>query len=238
MDFSLLQTHSRKYLLRDIVALKARWFYYFIIVVDPILRFAWIFYAIFTRNSQHSTIVTFLVSLAEVTRRGMWALIRVENEHCANVAQYKASRDIPLPYHIEPLPGDRPGIEASPLVSGPQDDETESAEHAAGAQVEEETAGTPSPAVGEASGTVRRRPHGRSFSRMLAEAHKQDFEKKRKPVDGEGREQEEDGQTDDEDMEGDEDVEDSMSLMEVGEAESFFERGKGRGTGDGEETGR
>ncbi|GJC93148.1 EXS family protein [Colletotrichum higginsianum] len=103
MDFSLLQPHSRHWLLRDITGLKKRWPYYLVMVTDPVLRFAWIFYAIFTHDTQHSTIVSFLVALAEVSRRGMWTLFRVENEHCANVAQYKASRDVPLPYHIEPL---------------------------------------------------------------------------------------------------------------------------------------
>jgi len=101
MDFSLLQADSRHFALRDILALKRRWPYYAIMGIDPILRFAWIFYAIFTHDAQHSTIVAFLVSFVEVLRRGMWALFRVENEHCANVAQYKAARDTPLPYQLE-----------------------------------------------------------------------------------------------------------------------------------------
>lgn len=105
MDFSLLQPDARHPFLRDILGLKRRWVYYAIMVIDPILRFGWIFYAIFTHDMQHSTITSFLVSLSEVVRRGMWALLRVENEHCGNVAQYKASRDVPLPYdlHREPL---------------------------------------------------------------------------------------------------------------------------------------
>ncbi|KAK4169090.1 EXS family-domain-containing protein [Cladorrhinum sp. PSN259] len=101
MDFSLLQANARRKLLRDIMAIQPVSTYYIIMVVDPILRFSWIFYAIFTHNTQHSTIVTFIVAFAEVFRRGIWALLRVENEHCGNVAQYKASRDTPLPYIIE-----------------------------------------------------------------------------------------------------------------------------------------
>ncbi|OAA72563.1 spx [Cordyceps fumosorosea ARSEF 2679] len=103
MDFSLLQFHSRHFWLRDILALKSKRPYYFIMVIDPILRFSWILYVILPKDSNHSTIFSFTVALLEVTRRGMWALFRVENEHCANVAQYKASRDVPLPYRIEPL---------------------------------------------------------------------------------------------------------------------------------------
>jgi hypothetical protein len=112
MDFSLLQANARIRLLRNITALRPVWIYYLIMVVDPILRFSWIFFAIFTHDSQHSTIVSFMVSLAEVIRRGLWTLLRVENEHCANVAQYKASRDTPLPYLLEEFI-QRPSLEAA-----------------------------------------------------------------------------------------------------------------------------
>lgn len=100
MDFSLLQPSARYRFLRDITALKSRWPYYLIMIVDPILRFNWVFYTIFAHDTQHSSIASFLIGFAEVTRRGMWTLLRVENEHCANVAQYKASRDVPLPYRL------------------------------------------------------------------------------------------------------------------------------------------
>ena len=103
MDFSLLQAGAKQKLLREITAIRPVWIYYFIMTVDPILRFSWVFYAIFTHDTQHSTIVSFLVSLAEVVRRGLWTLIRVENEHCSNVSQHKAARDHPLPYNLERL---------------------------------------------------------------------------------------------------------------------------------------
>ncbi len=113
MDFSFFQPETRHRFLRDILGLKRQWLYYVVMFLDPVLRFSWIFYAIFTHDKQHSTIVSFLVAMAEITRRGMWALFRVENEHCANVAQYKASRDVPLPYPVrihEPLV-ERPSAE-------------------------------------------------------------------------------------------------------------------------------
>ncbi|KAL8409931.1 hypothetical protein RB594_008134 [Gaeumannomyces avenae] len=69
MDFSLLQPSPHNFLLRDITGLKSKWPYYGIMVADPILRFAWIFYAIFTHDAQHSTIMSFMVAFAEVTRR-------------------------------------------------------------------------------------------------------------------------------------------------------------------------
>jgi hypothetical protein len=189
MDFSLLQPNSRNRFLRDILGLKRRWMYYAIMVIDPILRFGWIFYAIFTHDKQHSTITSFLVSLAEVTRRGMWALFRVENEHCGNVAQYKASRDVPLPYdlHHEPL------IECSSTKDLPKKPTQEPngadlSRVSPRSQDQGRADGQPSafsPAPVEEGGLRRRRrselPRGKSIRGIMANAHRQDFEKKRRP---------------------------------------------------------
>ncbi|KAF4980993.1 hypothetical protein FZEAL_3108 [Fusarium zealandicum] len=220
MDFSLLQPQSRHFCLRDILALKRRWLYYFIMVADPILRFAWIFYAIFTHNSQHSTIVSFMVAFMEVTRRGMWALFRVENEHCANVSQYKASRDVPLPYSIEPLM-DRASTDGS-AAAEPLD--TTSGVGPLPGPSREATAESTSVSLGEAEeGVVRRRPDRftfkRTFSRMLAEAHKQDFEKKRRPLEQTEEEASTElGQSDDEDEDVAEEV---VNLLEMREAQQL-----------------
>lgn len=70
-------------------------------VVDPILRFNWIFYMIHAHELQTSSLVAFLIALSEVLRRGLWTLFRVENEHCNNVGRFRASRDVPLPYDVE-----------------------------------------------------------------------------------------------------------------------------------------
>lgn len=229
MDFSLLQIHSRHFYLRDILALKKRWPYYAIMVIDPILRFAWIFYAIFTHDTQHSTIVSFLVSLMEVVRRGMWTLFRVENEHCANVSQYKASRDVPLPYRIEPLL-DRASTESSPVISPEsrqqqqqQHQQLQQERHRSRQEQDPEGLTSSSTAVGSSTGTLRRRAdtsHTRTFSKILAEAHKQDFEKKRKPV-NQAVDDPEDDQSDDED----EDEEDEASMdMDVREAQALRRR--------------
>ncbi|GKT84325.1 EXS family protein [Colletotrichum tofieldiae] len=217
MDFSLLQPHSRHRLLRDITGLKKRWPYYFIMVADPVLRFAWIFYAIFTHDAQHSTIVSFLVALAEVSRRGMWTLFRVENEHCANVAQYKASRDVPLPYRIEPLVSHRSpeiaegGVKDSNIAETTSDARPD-APGASGA-----TTARPTEQRME-EGTLRHRkmsgilPMQRSFSKIIAEAHRQDFEKRRKPIDADTEQLEEAGgmASDDDDGSGSEDEQDEI----------------------------
>ncbi|GAO16878.1 hypothetical protein UVI_02011980 [Ustilaginoidea virens] len=215
MDFSLLQTEARHWALRDILALKRQWPYYLIMVVDPVLRFAWIFYAIFTHNTQHSTVVSFSVSFVEALRRGMWALFRVENEHCANVSQYKASRDVALPYRIEPLT-ERASLETSPMLT------TEEQSHGGTAR----PSGSSTALAGRRLGTWRRgrdAPRGRSFSKVLAEAHKQDFVKRRKPgaveqaEEAEGQSDEDDDGDDDDDDE-EEEEEEVASLLEAGNA--------------------
>ncbi|KAI1818183.1 EXS-domain-containing protein [Poronia punctata] len=189
MDFSLLQPDTRHRFLRNIRGLKQKWLYYAVMVIDPILRFNWIFLAIFTYSRQHSTITSFLVSLAEVTRRGMWALFRVENEHCGNVAQYKASRDVPLPYelHHQPL---SEGTSTEDL-SKRSDDEAPSTEARRASVATHRTDGPPpaialSPAPVEEGGLRRRRKSelagGKSIRGIMANAHRQDFEKKRRPT--------------------------------------------------------
>ncbi|KAI1329105.1 EXS family-domain-containing protein [Xylariaceae sp. FL0255] len=189
MDFSLLQRDARVPLLRDILALKRRWVYYLIMSIDPILRFGWIFYAIFTHDTQHSSIVSFLVGFLEISRRGMWTLLRVENEHCTNVAHYKASRDVPLPYQL-PVAG-RTSADAT---GGPSDGDKKSPSIRAPAS----TAPTPQQAAEaesrrspvnplEESGLRRQRPSGlrstKSIRDIMASAHRQDFVKKRRPAD-------------------------------------------------------
>lgn len=294
MDFSLVQPHARHRFLRDITALKSRWPYYLIMILDPILRFNWVFYAIFTHDTQHSSIASFLIGFAEVTRRGMWTLLRVENEHCSNVAQYKASRDVPLPYRLDT------GITAltSARVSSdsnagkqPQDDDDptsftpaprtatwtgaiENRPPSGGRSTGVDVPGSASGArpglssaatadvveegrtPGEDSLRMRKRQRAdtvgkRSIVRILAEAHKQDFEKKRKPASTKGGgggasqldgaaevdDDDDDDDDDDEDLgevdDGSEDEETGSMLderMEVREAEIML--GKGR---DGEE---
>lgn len=294
MDFSLVQPHARHRFLRDITALKSRWPYYLIMIIDPILRFNWIFYAIFTHDTQHSSIASFLIGFAEVTRRGMWTLLRVENEHCSNVAQYKASRDVPLPYHLDTgIPALTSARVSSDSTAGKQQQQDDDDPAAfgppskvatwTGAIENQPPSGGMSTGVdvpGPASGTrpalisaattdvaeegrtpgedslrMRRRADTvgkRSIVRILAEAHKQDFEKKRKPgtssngvsgavgasqLDGAADVDDDEDDDDDDDLGGvddgtDDDETGSMldERMEVREAEAMLGRGR-----DGEE---
>ncbi|KAI9850309.1 MAG: hypothetical protein M1838_005869 [Thelocarpon superellum] len=101
MDWSLGNPYAKHPFLRDVLGYKHVWLYYVAMVVDPLLRCNWIFYVIFSQELQHSASLSFFIALSEVFRRGMWTLIRVENEHCTNVGRFRASRDIPLPYDLE-----------------------------------------------------------------------------------------------------------------------------------------
>jgi xenotropic and polytropic retrovirus receptor 1 len=174
MDWSLLQPDASKRFLRDVRGYKSTWWYYGAMILDPILRFNWIFYSIYTQDLQHSTLVSFLVAFSEVTRRGIWTLFRVENEHCSNVACFKASRDVPLPYSVpteseedferqESTTAEGQTTQASPTLSRHRS-------YVSGTLEAQELAGE-----------FRRRVPTRTFTRVLADAHTQDFEKKRTP---------------------------------------------------------
>ena len=151
----------------------------------------------------------------------MWALFRVENEHCANVSQYKASRDVPLPYRIEPLM-DRATPDTSPDIPPQgQEQQTDASQQQESAQEEgrvHPTTAFPraqggfstssSTAVASTLGTLRKRADtssARTFSKILADAHRQDFEKKRKGKDVDDEDQVERGHSDDDDDDDDDD---------------------------------
>ncbi|KAL5614560.1 hypothetical protein BROUX41_004663 [Berkeleyomyces rouxiae] len=238
MDFSVLQPGARKYLLRDILGLKKQWVYYVIMVLDPLLRFSWLFFVIFRKNVQHSAVIAFGVALAEVLRRGMWTLLRVENEHCSNVAQYKAARDIPLPYKIElcdemepsnkfngkksrfnsPDPATATTGSATPLsgtTASPNLGYTSGAQPTTTADVENH--------AGSSTGAMHHRrtgttgsvgTFGLAISRIMAEAHRQDFEKRRKPED-EGTERRRHQSTEEDDYYYDDDDDDDLDQADV-----------------------
>ncbi|CRG87693.1 Protein SYG1 homolog [Talaromyces islandicus] len=185
MDWSLGNFYSPHTGLRDVLAFRRIWIYYVAIVLDVVIRFNWIFYAIFINDIQHSAFLSFIVSFTEICRRGVWTIFRVENEHCTNVHMFRALRDIPLPYNADDEMEDAP---ADALDGERSDDEEHTPQaHATpprpAAEVDVEAAGrTP---------TLRsRRPTipGRAMSRvgtLMATAHSQDFQRKR-PADGLG----------------------------------------------------
>ena len=155
-------------------------------ILDPILRFNWIFYAIFSGELQHSALLSFFVGFSEVCRRGMWTLFRVENEHCTNVGRFRASRDVPLPYDIPSPSSSTPEHEEPPSHPSP-----EQRRRPAPLQASPSSAGTSSNLEAQPqSGFLRRRqtvpdtPIQRGIARVgtiMTQAHAQDFERKRRP---------------------------------------------------------
>jgi hypothetical protein len=237
MDWSLCQPHAKKRFLRDVRGYKSTWPYYLAMTIDPILRFNWIFYVIYTHDLQHSSMAAFFIAFSEVSRRGMWTLFRVENEHCANVAHFKASRDVPLPYPLSPSESD---LYFHPQSESPEPESTTTQvsphlsrhrSRTAAGEAAAEDGVVPS----GASSTMRRRGPLRNFTKIFSEAHTQDFEKKRRPGAGDsdnvknilrdgGRDS--DGNEGSSDDEGDD--EDVMNAL----ADDRISKGQGKANGN------
>lgn len=188
MDWSLCNPYSEHPFLRDVLGYKRPWVYYLAMILDPILRFNWIFYAIFSGELQHSALLSFFVGFSEVCRRGIWTLFRVENEHCTNVGRFRASRDVPLPYDITTPTSSTPGEEEEEPQSHPS---PEQHRRPAPFQASPSSAGTSSNLEAQPqTGSLRRRhtptntPIQRGIARVgtiMTQAHAQDFERKRRP---------------------------------------------------------
>lgn len=180
MDWSLLQPNANKRFLRDVRGYKSPYYYYLAMILDPILRFNWIFYSIYTSDIQHSSLVSFLVGFSEVSRRGMWTLFRVENEHCSNVARFKAFRDVPLPYEMESSSQEsvvrQDGVTQHGIAGT-----TQAPSSPILSRYRTRPSGHPEAADLPSDG-LRRRALTRTFTSIMANAHTQDFEKKRKPL--------------------------------------------------------
>jgi hypothetical protein len=178
MDWSLGNVYAKHPLLRETLAFRRAWVYYLAMALDVVIRFNWIFYAIFAHDIQHSAVLSFVVSFSEICRRGMWTIFRVENEHCTNVILFRASRDVPLPYALSTpdVPADQP---PPPEPLNAQDPHTSlpisppTLGVVVPPDVEHGTPSTPGASL---------RP--RTLSRvgtMLASAHAQDFQRKKRP---------------------------------------------------------
>ncbi|BFF93607.1 xenotropic and polytropic retrovirus receptor 1 homolog [Drosophila madeirensis] len=72
-----------------------KWFYYFAILENSLLRFVWILEIVFI----YFDVLTIyncksLIIFCEITRRFVWNLLRLENEHLNNCGKFRATRDI------------------------------------------------------------------------------------------------------------------------------------------------
>lgn len=100
MDWSLCQPNSKHFLLRDELFFGRPIYYYCAMVSDVCLRFLWVIYFAFPGQLQQLALTSFLLAVAELFRRFVWMFFRMENEHRTNVTLFRASRELPLPYHL------------------------------------------------------------------------------------------------------------------------------------------
>ena len=197
-DWSLGDPRARHPFLRKELGYKKVWWYYTAMVIDPILRFAWVLYIVDPLQLQHSAKTSFCAALAEIFRRGMWSLFRVENEHCTNVSRFRASRDVPLPYELGPTPTEPATPTDATDARGDRVDEeqpqrkrktttVDPASSTTGADLSrastKQRRGFPQPEDEDAAG-FRPSPLQRAFTHVgdiFRDAHAQDFERKKRP---------------------------------------------------------
>ncbi|KAI5056457.1 hypothetical protein GOP47_0028742 [Adiantum capillus-veneris] len=99
IDWGLLRTKSKNYLLRDQLVLERKSVYFVSMVLNSFLRLAWL--QSITRievSNIDRRITNFLFASLEVIRRGHWNFYRLENEHLNNVGKFRAIKTVPLPF--------------------------------------------------------------------------------------------------------------------------------------------
>nr|GEZ15226.1 phosphate transporter PHO1 homolog 10 isoform X1 [Tanacetum cinerariifolium] len=99
MDWGLLQRNSKNRFLRDKLSVSRRSVYFVVMVLDVILRLAWLQLVLkFNIRALKGTAISSLFSCLEIFRRGVWMFFRLENEHLNNVGKYRAFKSVPLPF--------------------------------------------------------------------------------------------------------------------------------------------
>ncbi|KAJ0242843.1 Phosphate transporter PHO1 1 [Hirschfeldia incana] len=98
-DWGLLQRNSNNPWLRNQLMLRHKYIYYFSMVLNLVLRLAWLQTVLHSSFEHVDYRVTglFLAAL-EVIRRGHWNFYRLENEHLNNAGKFRAVKTVPLPF--------------------------------------------------------------------------------------------------------------------------------------------
>ncbi|KAH9535731.1 hypothetical protein CY35_17G068900 [Sphagnum magellanicum] len=101
IDWGLLVRKSANPWLRDQLILDRKWIYFLSMVLNAILRLAWLqsLTQFQIGSPQMDTYITdFVFACLEIIRRGHWNFYRLENEHLNNVGHYRAIKTVPLPF--------------------------------------------------------------------------------------------------------------------------------------------
>ncbi|XP_066592181.1 solute carrier family 53 member 1 [Prorops nasuta] len=98
MDWGLLDSNAgENRFLREEVVYSSSGFYYFAMIEDFVLRFAWIVsFALTECGYVTGDLMTSVVAPLEVFRRFIWNFFRLENEHLNNCGKFRAVRDISI----------------------------------------------------------------------------------------------------------------------------------------------
>ncbi|XVF14313.1 hypothetical protein REPUB_Repub09cG0048300 [Reevesia pubescens] len=102
-DWGLLRRNSRNPWLRDKLVLPNKGVYYVAMVLNCLLRLAWMQQVLGLQSVPflHNTALIAVVASLEIIRRGIWNFFRLENEHLNNVGKYRAFKSVPLPFYYD-----------------------------------------------------------------------------------------------------------------------------------------
>ncbi|CAD5312660.1 unnamed protein product [Arabidopsis thaliana] len=101
-DWGLLNRTSKNRWLRDKLLVPQKKVYFIAMVLNVLLRFAWIQTVLdFNFSFMHRQTMVAIVASLEIIRRGIWNFFRLENEHLNNVGKYRAFKSVPLPFNYD-----------------------------------------------------------------------------------------------------------------------------------------
>jgi len=101
MDWGFFKKNSKnKFLRNDLIF--PTWSYYYVMISNLFLRTIWLFTVSpnYWGVIKNGNIVAYATALVEVIRRFQWNFFRMENEHTNNCGEFRAVKEMPLPYHI------------------------------------------------------------------------------------------------------------------------------------------
>lgn len=103
MDWGLLCKNSVNPWLRDKLILPKRSIYFVAMVLNVLLRLAWMQTVLEFHEAPflHRNALIAIIASLEIIRRGMWNFFRLENEHLNNVGKFRAVKSVPLPFSYE-----------------------------------------------------------------------------------------------------------------------------------------
>ena len=103
MDWGLLQNNRKNRFLRDKLIYPRNQIYYFAIVVNLFLRFAWVLTISpgLVSTIMRPELFTLIIGSLEMLRRAIWNFLRVEKEFILNSYNYQALEIYVLPYKLD-----------------------------------------------------------------------------------------------------------------------------------------